>query len=84
MTLQPENTSRKLDNLGRIVIPKGLRNRLGISDGEDLEFFTTTIDGVNYICLTNNHIDTPRYREAALVLEELGIPIPKDLLNKIK
>ena len=84
MTLQPENTSRKLDNLGRIVIPKGIRNRLGIADGEDLEFFTATINGVNYVCLTNNYVDVPRYREAALVLEELGIPIPKELLAKIK
>lgn len=83
MTLSPENTSRKLDNLGRIVIPKGLRTRLGISDGEDLEFFTMQADGKNFICLTNNHEEDPKYRAAASVLEELGLEVPQELLDKL-
>lgn len=84
MTLSPENTSRKLDNLGRIVIPKGLRTRLGISDGEELEFFTMQADGKNFICLTNNHEQDPKYRLAASVLEELGLDIPQILADKLE
>lgn len=83
MNLIPENTTRKLDNLGRIVIPKGLRTRLDISDGEELEFFTMQADGKNFICLTNNHEQDPKYHLAASVLEELGIDIPQELIDKL-
>ena len=81
--LTPENTSRKLDNLGRIVIPKGLRTRLGISEAEELQFYTMRKDGISYICLTNCHEEDPKYRAAASVLEELGIEIPPELLEKL-
>lgn len=83
MRLIPENTSRKLDNLGRIVIPKGLRIRFGIADGEDLEFFTMQAEGKNFICLTNNREEDIKYRAAASVLEELGLDIPQELLDKL-
>lgn len=32
--------TRRIDDLGRIVVPKELRNNLGIRDGEPLEIFT--------------------------------------------
>ena len=38
--MKAENTIRRLDNLGRITIPKSLRTRLQIPDGAELEFFT--------------------------------------------
>lgn len=31
---------RKVDHLGRIVIPKGLRKTMHLSEGQPLEFFT--------------------------------------------
>ena len=83
MKLIPENMSRKLDNLGRIVIPKGLRTRLNIADGDELEVFTTSIDGINYICLTNARIQDVKYANAVAVLEELGVDIPQELLDKL-
>lgn len=84
MNLIPENTTRKLDNLGRIVIPKSLRTRLDISECEELEFFTMQAEGKNFICLTNNHEEDPKYRAAASVLEELGLDIPQELLDKLE
>lgn len=81
--LTPENTSRKLDSLGRIVIPKGLRTRLGISEADELQFYTMRKDGISYICLTNCHEEDSKYRAAASVLEELGIEIPLELLEKL-
>ena len=81
--LIPENTSRKLDNLGRIVIPKSIRSRLGISEADELQFYTMRKDDISYICLTNCHEEDPKYRAAASVLEELGIEIPEKLLEKL-
>ena len=43
---------RKIDDLGRIVIPKEIRKNLGIRDGENLEII---VDGDN-IRLTKNNI----------------------------
>lgn len=83
MEMTPENIKRKMDNLGRVVIPKGLRLRLGISDGDELEIYTTQVDGINYICLTNNYQKDPRYLAAATVLEELGLDIPQELIDRI-
>ena len=31
---------RRIDELGRIVVPKEIRNSLGIKEGDPLEFFT--------------------------------------------
>ena len=36
---------RKIDELGRIVIPKEIRRSLGIRDGENLEIFVSS-DGI--------------------------------------
>ena len=38
--LQPENTSRKLDSLGRVVIPKALRDKYGINENDEIYFYT--------------------------------------------
>ena len=50
--LVPENTTRKLDALGRITLPKGLRDRMFLSDNAELELFTANIDGRQCICLS--------------------------------
>ena len=31
MRIRPENTTRKIDALGRVTIPKGLRDRMGLT-----------------------------------------------------
>lgn len=38
--LKATGITRKIDELGRIVIPKEIRRNLGIRDGESLEIFT--------------------------------------------
>jgi AbrB family looped-hinge helix DNA binding protein len=35
-------TVRRIDDLGRVVIPKELRNTLDMSEGDALEIFATT------------------------------------------
>ena len=41
---------RRVDDLGRIVIPKEIRRSMGISEGEPLEIF---IDGRDTVCFRN-------------------------------
>ena len=42
---------RRLDDLGRIVIPKEIRKALHVHEADALEIFTATDDGRDYICL---------------------------------
>lgn len=51
MTLFPEKTTRKLDNLGRLSIPKSMRDRLEYKPGDELEFFIIEHDGEKYVAL---------------------------------
>lgn len=77
--IRPENTTRKIDALGRITIPKSIRDRMLIGENDDLAFYTLSQDGVEYICLTKNGGVDPRYLAARSVLEELGIKVPVEL-----
>lgn len=46
MDLIPENTTRKIDSLGRISFPKGIRDRFEIETSEDFEWYVgTTTEG---------------------------------------
>lgn len=73
-----ENITRKIDNLGRISIPKGMRDRFEIAPGDDLEFYTT-IDG--FICMrkVGYVAQQDKYKIAAQVLAELGYDIPDEI-----
>jgi AbrB family looped-hinge helix DNA binding protein len=80
--LTPENTTRKIDSLGRVSIPKSMRSRLGIEDGAEMAFYLLEDDvGTQYVCLKadGEEID-PRYLIAEQVLDELGCEIPAELL----
>lgn len=41
---------RRVDDLGRVVIPKEIRRTLGIREGEPLEIYTDTICGKPAVC----------------------------------
>lgn len=83
MELFAENATRKLDDLGRIVIPKAVRLRFHLSPGDAMEYFTFRKDDCWYIALANENMKDARYLQAAEVLDELGIEIPDELLDKI-
>lgn len=44
------NYVRKVDTLGRVVIPSKLRDKFGIEAGDELEFYSTVVDGIRYLC----------------------------------
>ena len=82
MELLKENTSRKVDSLGRVSIPKSMRDRLDINEGDEVEFYLLNADnGEQFVCLTNHKPGANKYENAVKVLEELGLDIPKELEN---
>ena len=84
MQLINENTSRKVDSLGRISIPKGIRDRMGMPQDTELRFYTLITDkGEQMICLAPATFRRDRFYVAAEVLDELGLDLPKELRAKL-
>ena len=84
MELLRENTTRKVDSLGRVSIPKSMRDRLNIGTNDEVEFYLLNADnGEQFVCLTNHKIANSRYETAAAVLAELGLEIPEELEGRI-
>lgn len=84
MKLISENTSRKVDSLGRVSIPKSLRDRLVIKTEDMVDFYLLEDDnGDQYVCFSGKKTNNSKYELAAKVLEELGLDIPLELAEKI-
>lgn len=81
-----ENIIRKVDNLGRLVIPKNLRTRFDIKENDAMEFVTFCgDDGEWYVGFKSAEVGIdPKYAKAAEVLTELGIEVPTALLDIIE
>ena len=58
--------TRKIDELGRVVIPKEIRRNLGIRDGESLEIYTDE-DSI----ILNKHSQIEKYEDLGLKLGDL-------------
>ena len=87
MEIISENTVRKVDSLGRIGVPKGIRNRMRIGVNQEMEFFTARdADGKEYVLFSpvNREDDIEeKYIMAADLLTEFGVEIPKEILEHI-
>ena len=85
MRVIKENVSRKLDSLGRISVPKAMRQRLNIDDLSELEFYVLEDEntGIQYIGMAKGQEENIRYAQAVAVLQELGLEVPEALLEKI-
>jgi len=64
--LKSTGVTRKIDELGRVVIPKEIRRNLGIRDGENLEIFTDEES-----IILKKHSLISRYEDLAIQLTEL-------------
>ena len=64
-----ENITRKIDSLGRVSIPSGLRSRYGFNFGDELNYKDSGID--------------PKYEIAFETLKELGCEVPAALNDVI-
>ena len=80
-----ENTTRKVDALGRVSIPKSLRDRLDIAAEDEMEFFMMEYQGRRYVALANtkedNNQKAEKYKNVIDVLEELGADLPIELIE---
>ena len=80
MTIVSENTSRKIDNLGRVSIPKSMRDRFRINPNDEVEFGVCNDGGKVYICLSKK--DNASEAETLVErLDALGIEPPDELLE---
>ena len=74
-----ENCTRKIDSLGRISIPKGIRDRLEIGTNEELEFFTMG----KYICIRKAKQEN-KYARLAKTMREMGLEVPEEVERKMR
>lgn len=81
MNIVHENISRKVDSLGRVSIPSGLRSRYGLSAGDEVSFSTCTTPAADYILMSKDTGIDPKYVVATEVLADLGCEIPSQLQN---
>ena len=83
MELVKENTTRKVDSLGRVSIPKSMRDRLMIKEGDELEFYMLRDGDDSYVAIGKPGINT-KYVRAAEVLDELGLDVPEALARLLE
>ena len=64
--------ARRLDTMGRLVIPSRLREEFGLAVGDTLEFFWHEENGKTYLCIECPEQET-ELQKALKVLEKNGL-----------
>lgn len=83
--LIPENVIKKVDSLGRITLPKNLRQRMYLgNENAELEIFTATIDGRDCICLASPVSMNAKLVAAAEVFAECGVELTQEMKDRIQ
>lgn len=80
-----ENTTRKIDGLGRIGVPKGIRNRLRLDINQEMDFFTMRgEDGKDYVLFTPvvELSEAEKYERVVELMQSLDLEVPEEFLKK--
>lgn len=74
------NTSyvRKLDSMGRIMIPIRLREALGLTIGKDYEIQVFTMNGRKYVGIDCGPVEETDLAAAIKALEDAGFSVFKN------
>lgn len=80
--------SRKVDSVGRVSIPKKLRDKLRIEEGDECEFFLFTADNrKQYLAFELVPADSRKTPEELEILIEgfqtYGLEVPKELWSQL-
>lgn len=67
--------NRKIDNLGRITIPKNMRDKLGVVENDEFEIGTTIINGETIIYLRKENLGQSRKEQLLAELKALGVEL---------
>ena len=67
--------NRKIDRLGRITIPKHMRDDLGIQEEDEFVIGTTAIEGETIIYLYKQDLGNKRKAELLAELKAMGVEI---------
>ena len=52
--LIPEGKPYKVDGSSRIIVPAHLRAKFGVELGDQMDYYTTFVDGKWFICVTKH------------------------------
>ena len=80
-----ENTTRKIDGLGRIGVPKGIRNRLRLDINQEMDFFPMRgEDGKDYVLFTPvvELSEAEKYERVVELMQSLDLEVPEEFLKK--
>lgn len=50
----PEGKIYKVDSASRIAIPAHLRAKFGVQNGDEMDYYTTFVDGKWFMCVTKH------------------------------
>ena len=83
MTFIKENVTRKIDSLGRINIPKGMRDRFEWGTNDELEF-AVCYEGDNVWVCMRKVVDVNKAEIIAAELEGVGVEITEKLKKMLE
>ena len=84
LSIMPMNVSRKIDTLGRGVIPKGIRDTYKLNIGDEVYFSILNNDGQQYVGISKTNEDLVKYKIAMQVLLDLDLDVPEELAEKVE
>lgn len=75
-----ENIERKMDDMGRISVPKSLRDKYQMEPGKKYSIFTYVDEsGRVYVCAQTDVYDLSEANRAAEILMKMGCEVPEKL-----